>query len=510
MRKQRPPMHYVSLLVEFLRGRPKLVFWTAALAQAALWIIVPSLVYSAPPGDVPLLLAIGHEFELGSYQGPPLAFWLGEAAFRAGGVIGVYILAQACVVTAYWAVFTLGRSIVGTRHAVLAVLLMVGIAVFTVSSATFGPAILAAPLWAIALLQYWRALGERRRGAWFLLAITLGLLLLTSYVGLILIAAMILFTVLSERGRYSLRDPEPWISVLLLMVVVFPHAVWLAHRRSLIIDGLLDPATLAGRPQPGLWLASTLTVSHLGLLLLVFLASGWPGPARKKQRAPEIDRAHPASGFARAFVYVFAVVPALVAVGIASASGRLGPLERVTPLLVLSGLAVTVLAGDRILLYRERLVSSAWLGLLLAPPLVTAVSVVIMPWITGSELAVAQPAGAEGVFFADTFQRRTGKPLAYVAGDPRLAPLIALAAPSRPHVYFDWAPQRSPWASAADVKREGGVLVWAAPGNARNPPADLQAQFPDLVAEVPHTFERPVRGLLPPVRLGWAVIRPQP
>ena len=57
MRKQRPPMHYVSLLVEFLRGRPKLVFWTAALAQAALWIIVPSLVYSAPPGDVPLLLS---------------------------------------------------------------------------------------------------------------------------------------------------------------------------------------------------------------------------------------------------------------------------------------------------------------------------------------------------------------------------------------------------------------------------------------------------------------------
>ena len=110
------------------------------------------------------------------------------------------LLAQACIVVTYWAVFTLGRSIVGTRHAVLAVLLMVGIAVFTVPSVDFGPAILAAPFWALALLHYWRALGEDKRGAWFLLALDLGLLLLTSYVGLILIALLALFTVATRAG----------------------------------------------------------------------------------------------------------------------------------------------------------------------------------------------------------------------------------------------------------------------------------------------------------------------
>jgi hypothetical protein len=67
-------MHYVSLIVEFLRGRPRFVFWCAALTQAALWVIVPSLTYSAPPGDVPIVLAIGHELLLGSDRGPPLAF----------------------------------------------------------------------------------------------------------------------------------------------------------------------------------------------------------------------------------------------------------------------------------------------------------------------------------------------------------------------------------------------------------------------------------------------------
>ena len=181
-------MHYVSLLIEFLRGRPAVVFWTVALTQAALWTLIPAIFFSAPPGDVPMLLAIGHEFVLGSYLGPPLAFWLGEIAFALAGSLGLYALAQACIVIAYWAVFTLGRGIVGTRHAVLAVLLMVGIAAFSVPSPNFGPAILAAPLWALALLYYWRAVGEGRRGYWFLLALVLGLLILASYVGLILLA----------------------------------------------------------------------------------------------------------------------------------------------------------------------------------------------------------------------------------------------------------------------------------------------------------------------------------
>ena len=104
--------------------------------------------------------------------------------------------------------FTLGRRIVGTRHAVLAVLLMVGIAAFTVPSPDFGPAVLAAPLWALALLHYWRAVGEGERGYWFLLALDLGLLLLASYVGLILIALLLVFTLVTRaraRGAAASR-----------------------------------------------------------------------------------------------------------------------------------------------------------------------------------------------------------------------------------------------------------------------------------------------------------------
>src|SRR5215470_16192537 len=106
----RAPMFRVSLILEALRARPALMFWVAALAQGTLWTLVPSLFYAAPPGDVPLVLGVGRELLLGSPQGPPLAYWLADTAFRLAGssVIGTYVLSQACVVGTYWAVFQLG------------------------------------------------------------------------------------------------------------------------------------------------------------------------------------------------------------------------------------------------------------------------------------------------------------------------------------------------------------------------------------------------------------------
>ncbi len=496
-------MHYVSLLIEFLRGRPAVVFWAIALTQGVLWTLVPALFYSAPPGEVPLLLAIGHEFVLGSYLGPPLAFWLGEIAFRLGGMFGLYALAQACIVVAYWAVFSLGRRIVGTRHAVLGVLLMVGISAFTVPSPNFGPSILAAPFWALALLHYWRAVGENDRGYWFLLALDLGLLLLSSYVGVILLVLLMLFTLAMPRGRRALKHVEPWIGLMLFAIVVFPHAAWLCKMYEMVLAGLNDG--IAARLSPGAWLALTVVLTHLGLLLLVVLASGWP--RKRHERAPEIDR-NPVENYARIYVYFFALAPALIAIVIAFAGNRLGPLERIAPLVVLSGLAVVLAAGERVMLYRERLVSSAWLGLLLAPPALVVFGIVFLPWLARTDLAIAQPANAQGRFFSESFQRRTGKPLTYVTGDMRLAPLVALASPSRPHVYFAWAPERSPWASPADIRAQGGVLVWPATDSAGTPPAELKAQFPEMVPEVPRSFAHAVQGFLPLIRLGWAVIRP--
>src|SRR5260370_39585780 len=108
-------MLYVSIFVELLRSRPSLAVWLAALAQALLWALVPMLFYAGPPGDVPNVLAVGHEFQLGTYLGPPLAFWLAGLAFTLSRrrLVRLHLLSQVCGGVAYCGGFALGRSVTG-------------------------------------------------------------------------------------------------------------------------------------------------------------------------------------------------------------------------------------------------------------------------------------------------------------------------------------------------------------------------------------------------------------
>ncbi len=202
------------------------------------------------------------------------------------------------------------------------------------------------------------------------------------------------------------------------------------------------------------------------------------------------------------------VVPALLATAIAVLLARAAPIGGAAPLVVLSGLAVVMAAGDSIAFYHQRVLGFAWTGLLLVPAAFVPVLIVLLPFAAATDLKIAQPARAMGRFFAENFERRTGQPLAIVTGDPRTAALIAAAAPSRPSVLFDAAPERSPWVTAEDIRRKGAIVVWLAADTTPTPPPDIKAYFPDLVAEVPRSFDRPVEGRMPPLRIGWAVIRP--
>ena len=54
-------MRFTSLVIELIRARPRLVVWLVVLLQAALWLILPTLLYRSPPGDLATVLAYGRE-----------------------------------------------------------------------------------------------------------------------------------------------------------------------------------------------------------------------------------------------------------------------------------------------------------------------------------------------------------------------------------------------------------------------------------------------------------------
>jgi hypothetical protein len=134
-------MRFTSLIVELIRARPRLMLWIVVLFQAALWLIVPLLIYRSPPGDLATVLAYGREYQVGTDLGPPLAFWLADTAYRMADnhIFGVYVLAQLCFVATFQALYLLARAIVGGQQAVIVILLTLTVTAFSSPGVEFGP-----------------------------------------------------------------------------------------------------------------------------------------------------------------------------------------------------------------------------------------------------------------------------------------------------------------------------------------------------------------------------------
>jgi hypothetical protein len=248
-----------------------------------------------------------------------------------------------------------------------------------------------------------------------------------------------------------------------------------------------------------------LLLTMSAIAILVVLNNGWFD--REGEEAPIIYRPQ-VDPLARNFVYFFAVAPGLAGSLI---SGFFG-LDRVVGgagiVLLMSGLAVIVAAGDLVALRHQRLLRSVWGTAILAPALVVFASSIFLPWTGSGEAATSAPATAIARFFGDSFERRTNLRLRAVAGDAQLASLVSLAK-GRPHLYLDATPERTPWLSSEKFNQSGGVVVWRASDTAGTPPPDIAQRFPGLVPEVPRAFDWLVDGRQPLLRVGWAIVRPK-
>jgi hypothetical protein len=266
-------MRFTSLVIELIRARPRLVVWLVVLLQAGLWLCLPLLLYRSPPGDVAMVLAYGREYQVGTDLGPPLAFWLGDIAFRAVGnhMFGVYLLAQLCAVATFWTLYLLARAIVGGQQAVLAVLLTMTVTAFGSPGVEFGPLVLARPLWALLLLHSWQLIGQGRRNAWFAWSIEAGLLLLTTSTAIGLLLLITGFALATERGRRTLMSFDPLYALLVIAVLALPYVIWLIRANPFASPSWPAIADLGDRAMHLLELLGGLLFAISGIVLLVVL-----------------------------------------------------------------------------------------------------------------------------------------------------------------------------------------------------------------------------------------------
>lgn len=499
-------MQFTSLIVELVRARPRLFFWTVVLLQAALWLLLPTLLYTSPPQHVAALLAFGREYQVGTALGPPLSFWLADIAFRITGnhMFGVYLLAQVCFVVTMWAVFTLSRAIMGGQHAILAVMLTLTIFAFSLPGLEFGPDVLARPLWALMLLHAWRVIGEGRHAAWFLLSVEIGLLFLTTPMAIVLSLLLAVFAIATQRGRKTLMSFDPLFGALVVIVVALPYFIWLWR------SGAAMPPLVTVNPvqklERGVRLFGWLLLWIAGVVILI--AANAPWFDRKGEEAPVIFRT-PVDPFGRTFLLFFGCVPPVLFSLVSPwfGLGRIAGGEGIALLLI--GPVVIALCPDLIHLRRQQVLRTIWLAAIAAPVAVLIATLVLRPWMDRKEVATSLPAGEMGQFFDRNYTLRANVPLYGVTGDSELAALVAIGAPSRPRVLFDKSYGDTSWFGPQTFGERGGLVLWHAADTAGAAPPDIVARFPGLTPEVPRTFSRLIEGRLEPFRVGWAVVRPQ-
>ena len=445
-------MRFTSLVVELIRARPRLVVWLVVLLQAALWLILPVLLYRSPPGDLATVLAFGREYQVGTYLGPPLAFWLADIAFRAVGnhMFGVYLLAQLCAIATFWTFYQLARAIVGGQQAVLAVLLSMTVVAFSSPGVEFGPLVLARPLWALLLLHSWQIIGQNRRSAWFAWSIEAGLLLLTTSAAIGLLLLIVGFAVATVRGRRTLMSLDPLYALLVIVVLALPWLIWLLRADVLTmppwpaIDDLGARAALgraARRPGAGDVRHRAAGGAQLRLVRpqrrgsadhlpaagrsagapVRLLLCDCPGAARKPDRGPVQSRPRRRRCRRR-----------LADVG--ACRDRCDRRPRLSPAPAAAALGLG--GGDRRACFRGDRDHAC-----------------SCPGPACDEVPTSLPAKAIARFFGDSFERRTNQRLRAVTGDPQLASFIAMDS-GRPHLLLDATPERTPWLSAGEIQRD--------------------------------------------------------
>jgi len=170
--------------------------------HAAVWTLLPTLLYANLPLDLIEALMYGREWQLGYDKLPPLPWWLVEVMYRlVGHDFAYYLLAQVAVVAAFALVYAAALPLAGGVGALVSVLIVDGLHYLNYTSAKFNHDVIQLPFWALAGYALHRGLRRGRLLDWVLLGIGVGLSLWAKYFVAVLVAPMLVFALVDRDAR---------------------------------------------------------------------------------------------------------------------------------------------------------------------------------------------------------------------------------------------------------------------------------------------------------------------
>ena len=154
----------------FATASPSQLFWWFAGCHLIIWTVIPTIICRNAPLDVIEGYVWGHEWLMGTYKHPPMQAWILETlALLTGRASWAHFFAsQVAIIATFWAVWQTGRKITGEISALVAVMLLEGIAYYNFTSPEFNPNVLQLPFWALACWSFHRAVRDDNLADWLL------------------------------------------------------------------------------------------------------------------------------------------------------------------------------------------------------------------------------------------------------------------------------------------------------------------------------------------------------
>lgn len=418
--------------------------FTGLLAlYVALWTLLPAMAFRSVPLDVAENLLWGREWPLGTYKHPPLQAWLAEAADRALGPAGIYLLSALCLAATAVCVAAVGARLVDAAAGRLAALVLLTSWYATVPVPEFNANVLQMPIWAFAAVALLRALDEDRTGWWLALGATLAAALLAKYSVVFLLAGLAAATLLHPRGLSALGRPGPWLGALLAVALAAPHLVWLVK------SDFLPIAYATGRAHP---LAGFSRLADPLVFLATQLLDLAPAVALLGLAGVSLRR-RPVSGV----LVALAIGPLLAMALYAAAAGSgLRDMWGAPAIVFLPLLAVAALTPPR----HPRRLLAAWTTVTVAVPVVVAGLSWFGPALGLKPAKTAWPAAALAADLDAAWAAAVGGTPTIVAGRTWPAGLVVARHGPRTSGFVDADFSRNPWITPERVDREGVLFVW--------------------------------------------------
>ncbi len=501
------------------------IFWTAVLAHAVLWTLLPGLLHHGYRPDVIEQLFIGREWVPASARHPALPAFLLEIVclLTDRSFFAPFFVSQCCTLLTVWGVWRLGRILLHPMAALVPPLAMLLYWFFTIESTKYNQNIPYIAFWTLTIYFVYEALRTNRLGFWTAAGVVLGLALNSKYSAVLLAGSILLFFVVDGKARKSWKGIGPYLTTATAFFLFLPQILWMISKKDVIAPSYItDPFSFNFGKQ--LWMVADFAFCQCGSLILPVLVVGMVlrHPLKKRTDLSEEEC------WSRRFVGSMILYPFAAHLLVGFTHLRFMTVDYGAPLWPLLGIWLMLRFQSRWTSDRnsnvEEVSWSPWFkrfGISLVVAEIAFVSVFVVqdkvsPYLLGKPCRFHFPIEELGEASTEIWSRHAEGTCPYTSGEWWLAGNAAEAMRPSPSVHaiggfgnMDALDMPTSWSTDNDFNQRGGLIFWDLKASKGRSPKTLLKHFPQAKILPPLTLSYETSAPVPPLKIGVAIVIPE-